>query len=155
MVTKGFCPLPQDAVYRLSDMEEDEEDEQHRGTGVLEKGAAERGKEEEDEEEEEGGITFKVRVSSTPEERKDRKHSVSPVPPLSPTLPTLPETPATSSSVTSVLFLTPTPRHVTEKSSLSSQPIPGTCTTIVQSQSLICTSTSTTASSSGKYFVKC
>lgn len=156
MVTKGFCPLPQDAVYRLSDMEEDEEDEQHGGTGALEKGAAERGKEEEDEEEEEGGITFKVRVSSTPEERKDRKHSVSPlpVPPLSPTLPTLPETPVTSSSVTSVLCLTPTPRHVTEKSSLSSQPIPGACTTMVQSQSQICTSTSTTASSSGKDFVK-
>uniref|UniRef100_A0A671Z007 Trafficking kinesin protein 2 n=1 Tax=Sparus aurata TaxID=8175 RepID=A0A671Z007_SPAAU len=31
VVTKGFCPLPQDAVYRLSDMEEDEEDEEHRG----------------------------------------------------------------------------------------------------------------------------
>uniref|UniRef100_A0A8D0B5N9 Trafficking kinesin protein 2 n=1 Tax=Sander lucioperca TaxID=283035 RepID=A0A8D0B5N9_SANLU len=57
VVTKGFCPLVQDAVYRLSDMEEDEEDEEHRG--VKEKGAAERGKEEEDEEE--GGITFKVR----------------------------------------------------------------------------------------------
>uniref|UniRef100_A0A671Z031 Trafficking kinesin protein 2 n=1 Tax=Sparus aurata TaxID=8175 RepID=A0A671Z031_SPAAU len=40
VVTKGFCPLPQDAVYRLSDMEEDEEDEEHRGAGVLEKGAS-------------------------------------------------------------------------------------------------------------------
>lgn len=149
MVTKGFCPLPQDAVYHLSDMEEDEEDEQHGGSSVQEKGAAERGKEEEEDEEEEGGITFKVRVSSTPEERKDRKHSVSPlpVPPLSPTLPTLPETPATSSSVTSVLCPTPTPRHVTEKSSQSAQPIP----TMVQSQSHICTATSTIASSCGKH----
>ena len=63
VVTKGFRPLAQDAVYRLSDMEEDEEDEEYRerGSGAVEKGAAERGKEEEDEEEEEGGITFKVR----------------------------------------------------------------------------------------------
>ncbi|KAG8004613.1 Trafficking kinesin-binding protein 2, partial [Nibea albiflora] len=157
VVTKGFCPLAQDAVYRLSDMEEDEEDEEHRGIGVLEKGASERGKEDEDEEEEEGGITFKVRVSSTPEERKDRKHSVPPlpVPTLSPTLPTLPGTPATTSSVTSVLCLTPTPRHATDKSSLSSQPIPGVCTTVVQSQTSICTSISTTASSSVQYPGKC
>uniref|UniRef100_A0A3B4WQH6 Trafficking kinesin protein 2 n=1 Tax=Seriola lalandi dorsalis TaxID=1841481 RepID=A0A3B4WQH6_SERLL len=75
VVTKGFRPLAQDAVYHLSDMEEDEEDEELRGAGVLEKGAAERGKEEEekeeDEEEEEGGITFKVRYTSTPEERQN------------------------------------------------------------------------------------
>ncbi|XP_019111087.2 trafficking kinesin-binding protein 2 isoform X2 [Larimichthys crocea] len=157
VVTKGFCPLAQDAVYRLSDMEEDEEDEEHGGIGVLEKGASERGKEDEDEEEEEGGITFKVRVSSTPEERKDRKHSVSPlpVPILSPTLPMLPGTPATTSSVTSVLCLTPTPHHATDKSSLSSQSIPGVCTTVVQSQTSICTSISTTASSSVQYPGKC
>uniref|UniRef100_H2TRG8 Trafficking kinesin protein 2 n=1 Tax=Takifugu rubripes TaxID=31033 RepID=H2TRG8_TAKRU len=31
VVTKGFCPLPQDAIYRLSDMEEDEADD-HRGS---------------------------------------------------------------------------------------------------------------------------
>uniref|UniRef100_A0A8C4I3G0 Trafficking protein, kinesin binding 2 n=1 Tax=Dicentrarchus labrax TaxID=13489 RepID=A0A8C4I3G0_DICLA len=153
VVTKGFCPLVQDAVYRLSDMEEDEEDEEHGGTGALEKGASERGKEAEDEEEEEGGITFKVRVSSTPEERKDRKHSVSPLPvtPLLPPLPTLPGTPATSSSVPSALCMTPAPQHLTEKSSLSSQPTPAVCTTTVQSQTqVICTSTSTTTSSSGK-----
>uniref|UniRef100_A0A671Z027 Trafficking kinesin protein 2 n=1 Tax=Sparus aurata TaxID=8175 RepID=A0A671Z027_SPAAU len=42
VVTKGFCPLPQDAVYRLSDMEEDEEDEEHRGAGVLEKEVADK-----------------------------------------------------------------------------------------------------------------
>lgn len=155
VVTKGFCPLPQDAVYRLSDMEEDEEDEQHGGTGVLEKGAAERGKDEE-EEEEEAGITFKVRVSSTPDERRERKHTVSPLPvsPLSLTPPTLPEPPAASPSVTSVLSLTASPRPVTDKTSQSSQPIPGTCTTAVQSQSQICFSASTTASSSGKYYVK-
>uniref|UniRef100_A0A3Q3J1U8 Trafficking protein, kinesin binding 2 n=1 Tax=Monopterus albus TaxID=43700 RepID=A0A3Q3J1U8_MONAL len=38
VVTKGFRPLAQDAVYRLSDMEEDEEEEQHNGIGILEKG---------------------------------------------------------------------------------------------------------------------
>ncbi|XP_070711591.1 trafficking kinesin-binding protein 2 [Pempheris klunzingeri] len=151
VVTKGFCPMAQDAVYRLSDMEEDEEGEEQKEIGALEKGATERGKAEEDDEEEEGGITFKVCFSSTPEERKDRKHSVSPlpVPPLSPSLPTSPGTPATSSSVRSDLCLTPAPHHVTEKASLSSQPIPGACTTTVQSQSQIYTSTATTASSSG------
>uniref|UniRef100_A0A674NIV8 Trafficking kinesin protein 2 n=1 Tax=Takifugu rubripes TaxID=31033 RepID=A0A674NIV8_TAKRU len=41
VVTKGFCPLPQDAIYRLSDMEEDEADD-HRGSSVLEKGASEK-----------------------------------------------------------------------------------------------------------------
>lgn len=152
-MTKGFCPLAQDAVYRLSDMEEDEEDEEHRGAGILEKGAAERGKGEEDEEEEEGGITFKVRCSSTPEERKDRKQPL-PVPPLPLTPPTSPMTPAASSSVRSDLSPTPAANHIADRPSLSSQSIPGACTTTVQSQSPICTSTSTTASSSGKYYLK-
>ncbi|XP_062301495.1 trafficking kinesin-binding protein 2 isoform X1 [Scomber scombrus] len=150
VVTKGFRPLAQDAaqdaVYRLSDMEEDEEDEEYRerGSGAVEKGAAERGKEEEDEEEEEGGITFKVRYSSTPEERKERKLSVSPlpVPPLSSS--PLPGTPAATCSVRSDSCATPGPRHVTEKSSQSSQPIPVVSTATVQSQSQICTLTSTT-----------
>ncbi|XP_026219909.1 trafficking kinesin-binding protein 2 isoform X1 [Anabas testudineus] len=145
VVTKGFRPLTQDAVYRLSDMEEDEEDEEYRGIGVQEKGAAERSKEEEDEEEEEVGITFKVRCSSTPEERRDRKHSVSPlpVPPLSPSLPRSPGTPATSSSLRSDLCLTSTPPRVTETSSQSSLSIPGAAAVLQ-----ICTSTTTTASSS-------
>ncbi|XP_031707501.1 trafficking kinesin-binding protein 2 [Anarrhichthys ocellatus] len=138
VVTKGFCPLAQDAVYRLSDMEEDEEDKEH--TGVLEKGAAERGKEEVEDEEEEGGITFNVRFTSTPEERRDRTHSVLP---LSPTLPASPGTPATSSSVRADLCLTPAPQYVTEK---SPQPIPVTCTTVVQSQSQIFISTATSSS---------
>ncbi|XP_063733551.1 trafficking kinesin-binding protein 2 isoform X3 [Eleginops maclovinus] len=130
VVTKGFCPLAQDACYHLSDMEEDEEGESRRSN--QEKGAAERGKEEEDEEEEEGGITFKVKVSSTPDNRKDRKHSVSPlpVPPPSPVIPT----PASSSSVTSDLC------HEFSQSST----IPGNCTAVVQSQSQISTTTTTT-----------
>lgn len=158
VVTKGFRPLAQDAVYRLSDMEEDEEDEEYRerGSGAVEKGAAERGKEEEDEEEEEGGITFKVRYSSTPEERKERKLSVSPlpVPPLSSS--PLPGTPAATCSVRSGSCATPGPLHVTEKSSQSSQPIPVVSTATVQSQSQICTlttstTTTTTTSSSGNH----
>ncbi|XP_062236243.1 trafficking kinesin-binding protein 2 isoform X2 [Platichthys flesus] len=150
VVTKGFRPLTQDAVYRLSDMEEDEEDEEHRGKSVLEKGAAEQGKEVEDEEEDDGGITFKVRYTSTPEERKDRKRSVSPlpVPPLSPTMATSP------SLVQSDICLTPA-LHVTATSSYSSQPIPTTSTATVQSQSQICTSVSTTASCSVQNPGKC
>lgn len=146
VVTKGFRPLAQDAVYHLSDMEEDEEDEELRGPGVQEKGAAERGKEDEEEEEEEGGITFKVRYTSTPEERKERKQSASlPVLPVSPTVSS-----SSSSSVRSDPCLTPRPRLVTETSSLSPQPAPGASTATVQPQTQICTSASTTASSSGK-----
>ncbi|XP_051915137.1 trafficking kinesin-binding protein 2 isoform X2 [Hippocampus zosterae] len=88
VVTKGFRPLAQEAVYRLNDMEEDEEDEarRQREAGVLEKGAAERGKEED---EEEVGIVFNVRCSSTPEQKKDGKLSDAPLPvaPRSPSRP--------------------------------------------------------------------
>ncbi|XP_019712984.1 trafficking kinesin-binding protein 2 [Hippocampus comes] len=80
VVTKGFRPLAQEAVYRLNDMEEDEEDEarREREAGVLEKGAAERGKEED---EEEVGIVFKVRCSSTPDQKKtERKTQLCPHP---------------------------------------------------------------------------
>ncbi|XP_058478538.1 trafficking kinesin-binding protein 2 isoform X1 [Solea solea] len=126
VVTKGFRPLTQDVTYRLSDMEEDEEGEEHGCSGMLEKGAAERGKEEEDEEEEEGGITFKVHYTSTPEERKDRKHSVSPL--------------VTSPSVSPAL-------PVTVTSSQSCLTIPRTSATVVQAQSHM-TSVTTTASSS-------
>ncbi|XP_077370499.1 trafficking kinesin-binding protein 2 isoform X2 [Festucalex cinctus] len=99
VVTKGFRPLTQDAIYRLNDMEEDEEDDARREgeAGVLEKGAAERGKEED---EEEGGIVFKVRCSSTPEEKKDRKLSDTPLPAaaLSPSRPLSAAAPETSDS---------------------------------------------------------
>uniref|UniRef100_UPI003AAF2396 trafficking kinesin-binding protein 2 isoform X1 n=1 Tax=Centroberyx gerrardi TaxID=166262 RepID=UPI003AAF2396 len=176
VVTKGFRPLPQDAVYRLTDLEEDEEDDEHRrrGDAVLEKGAAERGKgeEEEEEEEEEGGITFKVRFSSTPEDSKERKRPVSPlpvlplpVPPLSPTLPKSPNPPSSSSSSSSSsfssssarseIFVTPAPCRIMQTSSLSTQPIPGVSTAPIQSQSQISTSTSTTPSSSVQNPGKC
>ncbi|XP_029942175.1 trafficking kinesin-binding protein 2 isoform X2 [Salarias fasciatus] len=134
VVTKGFRPLAQDAVFRLSDMEEDEEDGERGGMAVLEKGAAERGKEE-DEEDEEGGITFKVRCSSTPDERKDRRNL--PVQTFSsPALPASPGAPAASCSVRSDVCLTPRPGQ-------SPQPIPGASTAAVQSQSQVSSSTTT------------
>uniref|UniRef100_A0A087X6Q2 Trafficking kinesin protein 2 n=1 Tax=Poecilia formosa TaxID=48698 RepID=A0A087X6Q2_POEFO len=133
VVTKGFRPLAQDAMFQLSDMEEDEEAEEHRETAALEKGTAEKGKEELDEEEEECGITFNVRCSSTPE---DRNHPVAPLPSIRSTSP---GAPSTSSFVPSDLYLTP--NHVTEKSNQLALPIPGASTTTVQSQSRASTST--------------
>uniref|UniRef100_A0A674CT88 Trafficking kinesin protein 2 n=1 Tax=Salmo trutta TaxID=8032 RepID=A0A674CT88_SALTR len=65
VVTKGFRPLPHDAladaVYRLTDLEEDEE----------------------------GGITFKVQCSSTPEENRERIRECLPLngPPVCPVSP--------------------------------------------------------------------
>ncbi|KAL6115471.1 trak2 [Pungitius sinensis] len=138
VVTKGFCPLVQDTVYRLSDMEEDEEH-----IGVPEKGAAERGKDE-DEDEEEGGITFKARFTSTPEERSDETHPAPlTVRPCSPTLPASPVAHPPSSTGRADLCLPPAPQRVTEQ---PPQPIPGACTTVVQSQSPMFISTTTSSS---------
>lgn len=108
VVTKGFRPLAQDAVYHLSDMEEDE-DGAGRSLSILEKGATEQGKEEEEEDE---GIMFKVRCTSTPDERKERKLSVPPLPP-SPNLPTAPKATTTT-----------TASHI-QAENQSSQSIPG------------------------------
>ncbi|MEQ2194767.1 hypothetical protein XENOCAPTIV_002668 [Xenoophorus captivus] len=139
VVTKGFRPLAQDAVFQLADMEEDEEGEEHRGIPVLEKGTTEKGKEELDEEEEEGGITFNVRCSSTPEERN---HSVAPHTnaPLPSSRLTSSGVPSTSSCVHSDLCLTL--NEVTGKLNQSPHLIPGASTSAVQSQSRTSTSTS-------------
>ncbi|XP_056156996.1 trafficking kinesin-binding protein 2-like isoform X2 [Lampris incognitus] len=122
VVTKGFRPLPQDAIYRLTDLEEDEEDEEHRGRmdRALGKGAAGEDMEEEDE----GGITFKVYCSSTPEEKNQRKPVGSPflLPPLSPNLWTQPVV-ITSSAISDLSF-TSGPCHVSKTPSLSVQPTP-------------------------------
>ncbi|XP_034031905.1 trafficking kinesin-binding protein 2 isoform X2 [Thalassophryne amazonica] len=155
VVTKGFRPLTQDAVYHLSDMEEDEENEERseRRIAALEKGVSEHSKEEEDEEGDDFGITFKVDCSSTPEERKDRKQSVSPipVPPLSPSLPTSPK-PSTFSSLRSNLSVTPGPCDVTERSGVLSSPIPGASPVKDQSQIQISTSASfSSVQNPGKY----
>lgn len=68
VVTKGFRPLPQDAVYHLNDLEEDEEND--RAPWLDNKRRQEKrnmGEEGEDE-----GITFNVQSSSTPDGRKER-----------------------------------------------------------------------------------
>lgn len=68
VVTKGFRPLPQDAVYHLNDLEEDDENDRVPWVDNT-KGHDERKTGEEGEDE---GITFNVRLSSTPEERNKR-----------------------------------------------------------------------------------
>lgn len=88
VVTKGFRPLAQDAVYQLSDMEEDED---NTGRSILEKGATEQGKEEEEEDE---GITFKVRCTSTHNERREKELCGS----LSPNLSSTPKAVATTTA---------------------------------------------------------
>ncbi|XP_065149867.1 trafficking kinesin-binding protein 2 isoform X2 [Paramisgurnus dabryanus] len=86
VVTKGFRPLPQDAIYQLTDLEEDEDQEktsgEHKRWDEMAQGA--KTKAEDEEEEEDGGITFNVQSSSTPEEKRERSRSQTPnnVPPL-------------------------------------------------------------------------
>ncbi|KAG1962205.1 trafficking kinesin-binding protein 2 isoform X2 [Pimephales promelas] len=86
VVTKGFRPLPQDCVYHLNDLEEDEDQAKisREHQRKEETTRATKTKEDEEEEEEEG-ITFHVRSSSTPEEKTERRRVQSPannVPPL-------------------------------------------------------------------------
>ncbi|XP_051562670.1 trafficking kinesin-binding protein 2-like isoform X2 [Myxocyprinus asiaticus] len=84
IVTKGFCPLPQDDVYHLTDLEEDE-DQQNPRWELKRKGEeAQDVKQKEEDEDEEEGITFHVQSSSTPEERKERRCVLTPTnaPPL-------------------------------------------------------------------------
>uniref|UniRef100_A0AAR2M4P3 Trafficking protein, kinesin binding 2 n=1 Tax=Pygocentrus nattereri TaxID=42514 RepID=A0AAR2M4P3_PYGNA len=106
VVTKGFRPLPHDAVYHLTDLEEDEEHErapwedrrEKRGTGDERRKMGQ----VEEEEDEEGGITFNVQSSSTPEEKRERRSVLTPVrgPPHSPTLTCSPVAVATAISLT-------------------------------------------------------
>ncbi|XP_023683641.2 trafficking kinesin-binding protein 2-like isoform X3 [Paramormyrops kingsleyae] len=77
VVTKGFRPLPQDAVYHLTDPEEDDDESKEASASDGHCGDQEKRKGEEDEEEE-GGITFRVQHASTPEE-KTRKRQERPV----------------------------------------------------------------------------
>ncbi|XP_026999195.2 trafficking kinesin-binding protein 2 isoform X3 [Tachysurus fulvidraco] len=68
VVTKGFRPLPQDAVYHLNDLEEDEENDRPPWADNI-KGQDRRKTGEEDKDD---GITFDVHSSSTPDGRKER-----------------------------------------------------------------------------------
>ncbi|KAK3575421.1 hypothetical protein QTP86_026500 [Hemibagrus guttatus] len=81
VVTKGFRPLPQDSVYHLNDLEEDEENDSVPWADNM-KGQDGRKTGEEGEDE---GITFNVHSSSTPDGRKDRSvFTPLKAPPLSP-----------------------------------------------------------------------
>ncbi|XP_028835149.1 trafficking kinesin-binding protein 2 isoform X2 [Denticeps clupeoides] len=111
VVTKGFRSLPQDAIYRLTDLEEDEEEEEQRARGIRESqrqkekqvGMEEKEiRQEEDEEEEEAGITFQVQCSSTPEEKERGREGVPPsVSPL--TLSPQPSTTVIATTCTTLL----------------------------------------------------
>ncbi|KAG7326209.1 hypothetical protein KOW79_009610 [Hemibagrus wyckioides] len=83
VVTKGFRPLPQDSVYHLNDLEEDEENDRVPWADNT-KGQDGRKTGEEGEDE---GITFNVHSSSTPDGRKDRSvFTPLKAPPLSPSI---------------------------------------------------------------------
>ncbi|XP_045071491.1 trafficking kinesin-binding protein 2 isoform X2 [Coregonus clupeaformis] len=169
VVTKGFRPLPHDAltdaVYRLTDLEEDEEggDEEQKydmrgkrekeGTDAWEK----KGEEEEEEEEEEGGITFKVQCSSTPEEKRERRRELLPLngPPVSPVSPVFLPVPGSPQlpliAVPSDLSMTSNATcDIIRSPALLAPPVTVTSTSPVQSQSQTVTSltTPTTTSSS-------
>ncbi|CAB1327562.1 unnamed protein product, partial [Coregonus sp. 'balchen'] len=151
VVTKGFRPLPHDAltdaVYRLTDLEEDEEggDEEQKydmrgkrgkeGTDAWEKG-------EEEEEEEEGGITFKVQCSSTPEEKRERRRELLPLngPPVSPVSPVFLPVPGSPQlpliAVPSDLSMTSNATcDIIRSPALLAPPVTVTSTSPVQSQS--------------------
>ncbi|XP_059427698.1 trafficking kinesin-binding protein 2 isoform X1 [Carassius carassius] len=83
VVTKGFRPLPEDSVYHLADLEEDEDQEKLAWEHKRKDEEPQDAKIKEEEEEEEG-IIFNVRSSSTPEETRERRCVQSPVnvPPL-------------------------------------------------------------------------
>lgn len=78
VVTKGFRPLPQDSVYHLNDLEEDEDQAKLSWEHKRKEEETQATKTKEDEEEEEEGITFHVRSSSTPEEKTERRRVQSP-----------------------------------------------------------------------------
>ncbi|XP_031669075.1 trafficking kinesin-binding protein 2 isoform X2 [Oncorhynchus kisutch] len=161
VVTKGFRPLPHDAladtVYRLTDLEEDEEggDEEQKydmrgnrgkeGTDAWEK----KGEEEEEEEE---GITFKVQYSSTPEENRERIRERLPLngPPVSPVFVPVPGSPQLPLiPITCDLPMTSNaPCDIISVPALLALPVSVTSMAPVQSQSLTVTSLTTTTSSS-------
>uniref|UniRef100_A0A8C2CXL3 Trafficking protein, kinesin binding 2 n=1 Tax=Cyprinus carpio TaxID=7962 RepID=A0A8C2CXL3_CYPCA len=107
VVTKGFRPLPQDSVYHLTDLEEDEDQEkllwEHKRKEKEPQDA-----EIKEEEEEEDGITFNVHSSSTPEETRERRCVQSPanVPPLPASLRNSPVPIATAISLATAINLT-------------------------------------------------
>ncbi len=109
VVTKGFRPLPQDSVYHLADLEEDEDQEKLPWEHERKEEEPQDAKiKEEDDEEEEEGITFNVDSSSTPEEKRERRRVQSPanVPPLPASLRNSPVLIATVVSLAAAVNLT-------------------------------------------------
>uniref|UniRef100_A0A8C1ZR38 Trafficking protein, kinesin binding 2 n=1 Tax=Cyprinus carpio TaxID=7962 RepID=A0A8C1ZR38_CYPCA len=107
VVTKGFRPLPQDSVYHLTDLEEDEDQEKLPWEHKRKEKEPQDAKIKEEEEEEEG-ITFNVHSSSTPEETRERRCVQSPanVPPLPASLRNSPVPIATAISLATAINLT-------------------------------------------------
>uniref|UniRef100_A0A673H2D4 Trafficking kinesin-binding protein 2-like n=1 Tax=Sinocyclocheilus rhinocerous TaxID=307959 RepID=A0A673H2D4_9TELE len=107
VVTKGFRPLPQDNVYHLNDLEEDEDQEKLPWEHKRKEEEPQDAKIKEEEEEEEG-ITFNVRSSSTPEEKRERRCIQSPanVPLLPASLRNSPVPIATAVSLATAVNLT-------------------------------------------------
>ncbi|XP_016123606.1 trafficking kinesin-binding protein 2 isoform X3 [Sinocyclocheilus grahami] len=105
VVTKGFRPLTQDNVYHLADLEEDEDQEK---LPWEHKRKEEEPRDAKIKEEDEEGITFNVRSSSTPEEKRERRRVQSPanVPPLPASLRNSPVPIATAVSLAAAVTLT-------------------------------------------------
>ncbi|XP_051752664.1 trafficking kinesin-binding protein 2 isoform X2 [Ctenopharyngodon idella] len=148
VVTKGFRPLPQDSVYHLNDLEEDEDQEklawEHKRK--EEEPQARKTKEEdveEEEEEEEDGITFHVRSSSTPEEKMERRpvQSTTNVPPLPASLRNSPVPIAMAVSLATAVNLTAAPAV---SSGISGSAVP-------QFDLNVCSKVPSTAVNPGKY----
>ncbi|KAG9334050.1 hypothetical protein JZ751_009213 [Albula glossodonta] len=122
VVTKGFRPLPQDTVYHLNDLEEDEED----GPTTM-KSASAASEKQRDEEEEDGGITFQVQCASTPEE-KERKNEKRPSPLPSPARRASPSPPPASAPLPVPVPVPPPPTsQVLSTAVPSSAQNPGKC----------------------------
>ncbi|KAM9397043.1 trafficking kinesin-binding protein 2 isoform 2-T2 [Salvelinus alpinus] len=163
VVTKGFRPLAHDAladaVYRLTDLEEDEEggdeEQKYDMRGNRGKEGTDAWEKREEEEEEEGGITFKVQCSSTPEENRESIRERLPLngPPVSPVSPVFLPVPGSPQlpliPITCDLPMTyNAPCDIIRSPALLAPPITVSSMAPVQSQSLTVTSLTTTTSSS-------
>lgn len=111
VVTKGFRPLPQDNVYHLNDLEEDEDQAKLSWEHKRKEEELQATETKEEDEEAEEGITFHVRSSSTPEEKTERRRVQSPanVPPLPASLRNSPVPIAVAVSLATAVNLTAAP----------------------------------------------
>ncbi|XP_048056244.1 trafficking kinesin-binding protein 2 isoform X3 [Megalobrama amblycephala] len=142
VVTKGFRPLPQDNVYHLNDLEEDE-DQEKLSWEHKRKEEEPQARKTKEEDEEEDGITFHVRSSSTPEEKMERRRVQSPtnVPPLPASLRNSPVPIAMAVSIATAVNLTAAPAV---SSGISGSAVP-------QFDLNVCSIAPSTAVNPGKY----